>query len=81
MLLVDGARDDLHTRAMPVEAKTIEHPDETVAFEHGRVHLVAVGSLTLGYEVQEPGWRWSEHVYEARRGVNEAGTIPTSQAG
>ena len=47
---------------MPVEAKTFEHPDETVTFDHGRVHLVTVGSLTIGYEVQEPGWRWSEHV-------------------
>lgn len=47
---------------MPVEAKTFEHPDETVTFDHGRVHLVTVGSVTIGYEVLEPGWRWSEHV-------------------
>ena len=47
---------------MPVEAKTFEHPDDTVAFDHGRVHLVTVGSMTIGYEVLEPGWRWSEHV-------------------
>lgn len=47
---------------MPVEAKTFEEPDETVTFERGRVHIVTVGSMTIGHEVAEPGWRWSEHV-------------------
>jgi class 3 adenylate cyclase len=47
---------------MPVEAKTFEQPDETVTFDHGRVHIVTVGSMTIGHEVVEPGWRWSEHV-------------------
>lgn len=47
---------------MPVEAKTFEQPDETVTFERGRVHIVTVGSMTIGHEVAEPGWRWSEHV-------------------
>ena len=47
---------------MPLEAKTFEDPDETVTFDHGRVRIVTVGSMTIGYEVAEPGWRWSEHV-------------------
>ena len=47
---------------MPVQAKTFEQPDETVTFERGRVQVVTVGSMTIGYEVAEPGWRWSEHV-------------------
>ena len=47
---------------MPVEAKRFEQPDETVTFDRGRVHLVTVGSMTIGHEVAEPGWRWSEHV-------------------
>jgi class 3 adenylate cyclase len=47
---------------MPVEAKTFEQPDETVTFERGRVQIVTVGSMTIGHEVAEPGWRWSEHV-------------------
>jgi class 3 adenylate cyclase len=51
-----------HTRGMPVEVKTFDAPDETVAYDHGRVHLVTVGSMTIGYEVAEPGWRWSKHV-------------------
>ena len=47
---------------MPVVAKTFEQPDETVTFERGRVHIVTVGSMTIGHEVAEPGWRWSQHV-------------------
>lgn len=47
---------------MPVEAKTFEEPDETVTFERGRVQIVTVGSMTIGHEMAEPGWRWSEHV-------------------
>jgi class 3 adenylate cyclase len=47
---------------MPVEAKRFEQPDETVTFERGRVQVVTVGSMTIGHEVVEPGWRWSEHV-------------------
>jgi class 3 adenylate cyclase len=47
---------------MSMETKTFDTPDETVTYDHGRVHVVTVGSLTVGYEVAEPGWRWSEHV-------------------
>jgi class 3 adenylate cyclase len=47
---------------MSVEAKSFDMPDETVSYPHGRVELVTVGSLTLGREVAEPGWRWSEHI-------------------
>ena len=51
-----------HTPAMSVEAKTFDTPDDTVIFDHGHIHLVTVGSITIGREVLEPGWRWSEHV-------------------
>ena len=47
---------------MSVEAKSFDAPDEIVEFDRGRVELLTVGSLTLGREVLEPGWRWSEHV-------------------
>ena len=59
---VDGPPKAVHTQAMPVEAKTFDQPDEMVTFERGRVHIVTVGSMTIGHEVAEPGWRWSEHV-------------------
>ncbi|HET9417091.1 MAG TPA: adenylate/guanylate cyclase domain-containing protein [Candidatus Limnocylindria bacterium] len=47
---------------MPVEAKRFEEPDELVTFERGLVRVVTVGSMTLGHETAEPGWRWSKHV-------------------
>lgn len=47
---------------MSVEAKAFDTPDETVTFDHGRVDLVTVGSVTVGRELLEPGWRWSTHV-------------------
>jgi class 3 adenylate cyclase len=45
-----------------IEVKSFQEPDETVAFDHGHVDLVRVGSLGIGREVLEPGWRWSTHV-------------------
>ncbi len=45
-----------------IEAKAFDEPDETVTFEHGHVDLVKVGSLVVGREVLQPGWRWSTHV-------------------
>jgi hypothetical protein len=45
-----------------IEAKRFEDPDETVAFDHGRVDLVKFSWLAIGREVLEPGWRWSVHV-------------------
>lgn len=47
---------------MSIEVKTFDTPDEVVTFDHGRVEVVRVGSITIGREVLEPGWRWSEHV-------------------
>jgi len=31
-------------------------------FDHGRVEWVSLGELTVGRTIQQPGWRWSEHV-------------------
>jgi class 3 adenylate cyclase len=39
-----------------------EEADERVAFDHGHLDLVKASSLALGWEVLEPGWRWSVHV-------------------
>jgi class 3 adenylate cyclase len=47
---------------MSVEAKSFDEPDETVTFDHGSVDLVTVGSVTVGREREQPGWRWSTHV-------------------
>jgi class 3 adenylate cyclase len=42
--------------------KSFRDADEQVAFDHGRLDLVRASSVALGWEILEPGWRWSEHV-------------------
>ena len=42
--------------------KRFTEPDERVLFELGHTDLVTIGPLTVGREVEEPGWRWSTHV-------------------
>jgi class 3 adenylate cyclase len=45
-----------------LDLKRFTEPDETVRFERGHTDLVTIGPLTVGREVEEPGWRWSTHV-------------------
>ena len=45
-----------------LDLKRFSEPDETVTFELGHTDLVTIGPLTVGREVEEPGWRWSTHV-------------------
>jgi class 3 adenylate cyclase len=45
-----------------VQRKSMGEPDEVVRFDHGRAELLQIGEWTVGRIVQEPRWRWSEHV-------------------
>jgi class 3 adenylate cyclase len=45
-----------------VVSKSFERPDEVVDFPKVRTRIVELGDLTVGELVNEPGWRWSEHV-------------------
>jgi class 3 adenylate cyclase len=45
-----------------IVAKRFDDADERVSFDHGYIDLVKTSSLALGWEVLEPGWRWSTHV-------------------
>ncbi len=45
-----------------LEVKRFSEPDERVTFELGHVDVLTIGPLTVGLEVEEPGWRWSTHV-------------------
>ena len=31
-------------------------------FDHGRAEWVALGDLTVGRTIAQPGWRWSTHI-------------------
>ncbi len=42
-----------------IQQKSFDAPDEVRRFPKGIVHLVHVGSVTLGRGILEPGFRWS----------------------
>jgi class 3 adenylate cyclase len=42
--------------------KSVDEPDEVVEFPNVRTDIVHLGDLTVGRFVNQPGWRWSEHV-------------------
>lgn len=43
-----------------IESKSFDAPDETRAFDRGRLDIITLGSATVGRATFEPGWRWSE---------------------
>jgi class 3 adenylate cyclase len=47
---------------MVVLRKSVDRPDEVVEFPNVRTDIVHLGDLTVGRFVNQPGWRWSEHV-------------------
>jgi hypothetical protein len=47
---------------MGVTSKDMGSPDDTMAFDNGRVDLVKIGASTIRRNTFEPGWRWSVNV-------------------
>lgn len=47
---------------MPNQAKSFDDPEETRAFENGRLDLVEIAGSKVGRANLEPGWRWSDAV-------------------
>jgi class 3 adenylate cyclase len=47
---------------MPGQAKSFDHPDETIRLEKVVQQLVNLGDLTVAHRVFEPGWRWTTHM-------------------
>lgn len=47
---------------MTIEAKNLDTPEETRAFDHGRIDLVTIAGVTVGRAQFEPGWKWSNDV-------------------
>jgi quercetin dioxygenase-like cupin family protein len=45
-----------------LQRKSLDSPDETRSFKHGKVGIVSLGDFTASRLVFEPGWRWSENV-------------------
>jgi len=46
----------------------LDEPDESLAFDHGKVDLVVIADQTVGRTIHEPGWRWSTHIRPVVRG-------------
>jgi class 3 adenylate cyclase len=43
-------------------SRSFDEPNESLAFDHGRIDWVVIGDQTIGRTIQEPGWRWSTHI-------------------
>ncbi len=44
------------------EHKSLNRPDETRPFPHGKAEIIEIGGGTVGRLTLEPGWRWSKDV-------------------
>jgi len=45
-----------------VKAKSLDSPDETRTFDHGKMDIANIDEFTAGRVTLEPGWKWSEAV-------------------
>ena len=45
-----------------LESKSLDAPDETRPFSHGKLDVVNIGGTVVGRSTFEPGWKWSEYV-------------------
>ena len=45
-----------------IKAKSLDSPDETRTFDHGKLDVATIDEFTAGRVTLEPGWKWSEAV-------------------
>lgn len=45
-----------------IEVRSLDDPDEVVAFDHGRSHVVRLAGTLVSRDVHEPGWTWEDHI-------------------
>src|SRR5947209_3434328 len=45
-----------------LQKKSINTPDETRSFEHGKFEILNIDGYTIGKATLEPGWKWSTSV-------------------
>ena len=45
-----------------VYRRNVDEPDEVIEVERARSEITSLGGVTLSHDIQEPGWRWAEHV-------------------
>lgn len=42
--------------------RSFAKPDELIEIETVRSEMIAHGGTTISHDIQQPGWRWSEHI-------------------
>lgn len=42
--------------------RSFASPDEVIEIETVRSEMITHGGMTVSHDIQQPGWRWSEHV-------------------
>ncbi|GAA0524458.1 cupin [Saccharopolyspora subtropica] len=47
---------------MALEKKSLDQPDDTRDFSHGKVDVVELPGVTVGRGTMRPGWKWSNDV-------------------
>jgi class 3 adenylate cyclase len=47
---------------VPIEVKAFQSPDEVIDFGLSRIEVINVGTMSIGLETSQPGFRWSVHV-------------------
>jgi class 3 adenylate cyclase len=47
---------------VPIEVKAFNQPDEIIDFGLGRIEVINIGTMSIGLETSQPGFRWSVHV-------------------
>lgn len=45
-----------------IEVRNLGEPDEVVTFERGVSQQVRLGGMIISYDIQQPGWNWTDHV-------------------
>ena len=57
-----------------MERKNLDSPDETRAFDKGKIELAKLGDVTIGRATLEPGWSWEKCV----KPIAKTDSLPSS---
>jgi len=55
-------RIPLHRTMAEPYSRNFDQPDEVVEVEKVRSEVISLNGMTLAHDVQQPGWRWAEHI-------------------
>jgi len=50
------------SKSETIKVKSLDSPDETRTFDHGKIEIANIDGFTVGRLTLEPGWSWSKAV-------------------